>query len=183
MKHSLRNKQIQFCVEYLVDFNATAAAVRSGYSKNSAAEIGHENLKKPQIQAYLSKLRDETARTSAVTLERTLEEVAYIAFSRLNDSLSFNDRGLTLKPSEDLDDSVLAAIAQVQIIETESEAGSKVTKTIKLHNKMSALNWLGQFFGIGTDFNQARASLKRYGLALEPDPGSEVGWRLERHCN
>lgn len=45
----LTQKQQAFVREYLVDLNATQAAIRAGYSANTAAVIGHENLRKPQI--------------------------------------------------------------------------------------------------------------------------------------
>lgn len=50
----LTPKQQAFVDEYLLDFNATQAAIRAGYSKHTAAEIAHENLRKPQIQAALA---------------------------------------------------------------------------------------------------------------------------------
>ena len=52
----LTEKQKQFCHEYLVDLNATQAAIRAGYSKNSASAIGHENLRKPEIEKYIEEL-------------------------------------------------------------------------------------------------------------------------------
>lgn len=171
---NLSIKQKQFCLEYLIDFNATAAAVRAGYSSNSAAEIGHENLRKPQIQSHLSKLREATGITSSVTLERTLEEISYIAFARISDVLSFSDAGVVLKNSESLDDFAVAAIAHVK--------STPASTLLGLHNKMAALTLLAKYFGIDSDFDQARAVLKRYGLALLQDDESDLGWRLDRHC-
>lgn len=50
----LTDKQRRFCDEYLVDANATAAAIRAGYSKRTAASIGAENLIKPDIKNYIA---------------------------------------------------------------------------------------------------------------------------------
>ncbi|MGD6877849.1 terminase small subunit [Bacillus infantis] len=47
-------KQQRFCDEYLIDLNATQAAIRAGYSKRNARNIASENLAKPNIQAYIS---------------------------------------------------------------------------------------------------------------------------------
>ena len=59
----LTEKQKRFCDEYLIDLNATQAAIRAGYSKKTAYSIGIENLKKPVIQNYiderLNQLEDE----------------------------------------------------------------------------------------------------------------------------
>ena len=46
-------KQRRFCDEYLIDLNATQAAIRSGYSKKTAYSIGEENLKKPELKKYI----------------------------------------------------------------------------------------------------------------------------------
>ena len=51
----LTAKQQRFCDEYLIDLNATQAAIRAGYSKKTAYAIGNENLKKPEINAYIEK--------------------------------------------------------------------------------------------------------------------------------
>lgn len=56
---ALTEKMIRFCNEYLIDLNATQAAIRAGYSENSARQIGDENLSKPDIQAYLEVRRKE----------------------------------------------------------------------------------------------------------------------------
>lgn len=55
----LNDKQRRFCEEYLIDLNATQAAIRAGYSENSAKQIGSENLSKPDLQEYIQKLQDE----------------------------------------------------------------------------------------------------------------------------
>lgn len=49
----LTAKQQRFCDEYLIDLNATQAAIRAGYSKKTAYSIGVENLKKPELKKYI----------------------------------------------------------------------------------------------------------------------------------
>ena len=46
-------KQKRFCDEYLIDCDGTKAAIRAGYSKRTAGAIASENLKKPEIRAYI----------------------------------------------------------------------------------------------------------------------------------
>ena len=55
----LTAKQEMFCKEYLVDLNATQAAIRAGYSEDTAATIGCENLTKPNVAEYVAKLKEE----------------------------------------------------------------------------------------------------------------------------
>lgn len=66
----LTAKQKAFCHEYLVDFNGTQAAIRAGYSKNTAQEISSENLSKPIIKKYVQELCDEiTGNTNKIIIE------------------------------------------------------------------------------------------------------------------
>lgn len=51
----LTAKQQRFCDEYLIDLNATQAAIRAGYSEKTAKQIGNENLTKPAIKEYIEK--------------------------------------------------------------------------------------------------------------------------------
>lgn len=55
---ALTDKQELFCMEYMKDLNATQAAIRAGYSKNTAKQIGTENLSKPVIRARIDELLD-----------------------------------------------------------------------------------------------------------------------------
>lgn len=55
----LSDKQKQFCIEYLKDFNGTQAAIRAGYSKNSANEQASMHLAKLNIKEYIKELADE----------------------------------------------------------------------------------------------------------------------------
>ena len=55
---SLTAKQARFVEEYLIDLNATQAAIRAGYSEKTAAAVGHENLRKPKIAESLTSIID-----------------------------------------------------------------------------------------------------------------------------
>ena len=58
-KENLTAKQRLFCHEYLIDLNATQAAIRAGYSKKTAKEIGCENLTKPNILEFVNKAKEK----------------------------------------------------------------------------------------------------------------------------
>ena len=55
----MTEKQKRFCDEYLIDLNATQAAIRAGYSERTAYSIGTENLRKPEISAYINSRMEE----------------------------------------------------------------------------------------------------------------------------
>ncbi len=68
----LTMKQARFCHEYMIDLNATQAAIRSGYSKRTAQRMGSENLSKPLISAEISRLQAEIGDKTSITIENTV---------------------------------------------------------------------------------------------------------------
>lgn len=63
----LTPKQQRFVDEYLIDLNATQAAIRAGYSEKTAYSIGDENLKKPDIKKAIEKAQQERQKRTLVT--------------------------------------------------------------------------------------------------------------------
>ena len=78
----LTAKQKKFCHEYLKDLNATQAAIRAGYSEDTAAEIGYENLRKPQIKIFIDKQLEEVMEESKSVLKlRIIKELKDVSFT------------------------------------------------------------------------------------------------------
>lgn len=65
-------KQQRFVAEYLVDLNATQAAIRAGYSPKTAKSVGAENLTKPDIQSALSEALQGRAERTEITADKVL---------------------------------------------------------------------------------------------------------------
>ena len=70
---SLTLKQQRFVDEYLIDFNATQAAIRSGYSENTAQQIGAENIRKPLIEAEIKKRTGALEEKALITKEMVIQ--------------------------------------------------------------------------------------------------------------
>jgi phage terminase small subunit len=68
-------KQQRFVDEYLIDLNATQAAIRAGYSEKTAYSIGDENLRKPEIAAAIQAAMDERAERTEITADYVLQSV------------------------------------------------------------------------------------------------------------
>jgi len=81
----LTKKQKKFCDEYLIDLNATQAAIRAGYSEKTARFIGAENLTKPNIQEYIQQRMNEREKRTEITQDMVLRELAKIAFPNGSD--------------------------------------------------------------------------------------------------
>ncbi len=84
---SLTARQQRFVNEYLLDLNATQAAVRAGYSARTAGAIGCENLTKPQVATAICEAQAERARQTRVTADDVLRELWSIAQSSSSDRI------------------------------------------------------------------------------------------------
>jgi len=77
----LTPKQKAFVQEYLVDLNATQAAIRAGYSQKTAYRTGADNLIKHQIQNALNEAMKNREIRTEITQDKVLKELAKVAFS------------------------------------------------------------------------------------------------------
>ena len=140
----LNYRQLKFIDEYLIDFNATQAAIRAGYSKKTAAEQGYDLLRKPQIQQAIQSQQKALATKAGITRERIIAEVARIAFSDVRKL--FNPAGV-FKSMADIDDETAGALAGIDVVESGGDA-PVITKKVKLWDKNSALEKLLKHLGM-----------------------------------
>ena len=144
---ALTEKQATFAQEYLIDLNATQAAVRAGYSKGSAARYAVELLNKNHVAEAIQKAMQERNQRVEISQDRILEELSRIAFGDLRDAVTWGPRGVSLKDSAVLTDEQAAAIAEVG--ETVTKDGGSTR--IKRHDKVKALELLMRHKGMLND--------------------------------
>lgn len=82
---ALNAKQNRFVEEYLVDLNATKAAIRAGYSERTAEVIGYENLRKPQIQEAIQAAIEKRSERTETTQDKVVAELGKVAFAEAHD--------------------------------------------------------------------------------------------------
>lgn len=140
----LTAKQQLFVKEYLVDLNATQAAIRAGYSKKTAHRIGAENLQKHAVSTAIEKALNKRTEKIDITAERVLQEIAKIAFANMGEFVKWANNNIELLDSEDLTDEQLACISE--IVETDTKHGKQIK--FKLHDKLAALHKLSQHLGL-----------------------------------
>ena len=148
-------KQQRFCDEYLIDLNATQAAIRAGYSVDTAKEIGCENLTKPNIQETIAKAMAERSKRTGVNQDRVVLELAKIAFVNANDLIDAKDASIRASATED----DLACIQSVKVKTSSTTNGESVEREIKLNDKMKALELLGKHLGMWNDKIDLNVSL------------------------
>lgn len=141
---ALTKKQKLFIEEYLVDLNATQAAIRAGYSADTAKEIGCENLTKPNIRACVDEAMAARSRRTGINQDRVLRELARIAFVNASDVVDINDA--TLKQGAAEDDT--AVIQSVKVKKSVSDTGESTEREIRLADKLKALELLGRHLGM-----------------------------------
>lgn len=155
---SLTPKQSCFVREYLIDLNATQAAIRAGYSAKTANEQGARMLAKVSIrEAVADQMKARSNRTD-ITADKVLTELAKIGFADIRKVVKWGEgipvtnpesgeveisNGVALISSIDIDDYTAASISEVSM----TAQGIKV----KMHDKRSALVDIGRHLGMFTD--------------------------------
>jgi phage terminase small subunit len=146
---TLTPKQRRFADEYLVDLNATRAAIRAGYSERTAGQIGGENLKKPEIRKAVAERMKARSERTGITQDKVLKEYARIAF--FDPRKLFNADG-SLRRVTELEEDVAAFIAGMDVVEIGNEkAGFGLVRKLKLADKLGALNSLARHLGMFDD--------------------------------
>lgn len=140
----LTPKQKRFAEEYLIDLNATRAAIRAGYSRKTANVQGSQNLAKLSIQTEIERGLYERSKRLEGRRERLLNELASIAFTNLSDVCSWGPNGIELKPMENLSPEQKIGISQI----TFSYNKDGQVTGVKMHNKLRALHLLAKHMGI-----------------------------------
>ena len=146
MSATLTSKQRQFVQEYLLDYSASAAARRAGYSKHTARVIGFENLTKPAIAAEISRVVEEKKRFADITRERVLEEMRRLAFAQTTDMVELKGGWVVIKDTASLTTEQKSAISQIR-----QKKDGEIE--VKFYDKQKALDSLAKYLGIFSDKN------------------------------
>lgn len=143
----LTEKQKRFVEEYLIDLNATQAAIRAGYSVKNPDKIGSELLGKTRVSEEISKAMAERSKRTGINQDRVVMELAKIAFVNANDLINPEDASVRKDASKD----DLACIQSVKVKQSFSDKGDITEREVKLNDKMKALELLGKHLGMWKD--------------------------------
>lgn len=136
----LTPKQQRFVDEYLIDLNATQAAIRAGYSRRTAGKIGPQLLGKTGIREELRARQDALQERAGVRQEQVIAELAAIAFANIGDYIESDEAGERLRPLSELTHAQRRAVADAR----QFKNGFR----LRLHSKMQALEMLARHLGI-----------------------------------
>ena len=137
----MTQKQKRFIEEYLIDLNATQAAIRAGYSPDTAKSIGSENLTKPDIQMRIARAMAERSRRIGVNADRVFMELAKIAFVNAKDVIDPDTATVRA-------DALPEDTAAIQSVKVKTFGEDSLEREIKMADKLKALELLGRHLGM-----------------------------------
>ncbi len=143
----LTEKQQRFVDEYLIDLNATQAAIRARYSAKTADVQGSRMLGNVKVQQAISEAMAERSKRTGVNQDRIVMELAKIAFVNIADVI--DPENVTIKEGATTDDTAAIQSVKVKVIPTKD--GEGVEREIKMADKIRALELLGKHIGMFKD--------------------------------
>jgi phage terminase small subunit len=155
-------KQKLFIEEYLIDLNATQAAVRAGYSKKTAYSIGQENLKKPEIMAAIKKAMDDRSDRAKINAEWVLKRVALIANFNIKKFITTSAEGTAwydFSAATDNDWYCISEYTHDLIVKGVGDDKHEVNRVkLKTFDKLRALELVGKHVGVQAFKNKVEVS-------------------------
>jgi phage terminase small subunit len=153
LRRGLTLRQERFVLEYLIDGNATQAAIRAGLPAKNPAKAGSAMLHQRDVAQAIERARAAAATRLMITADRVKNELAAIAFASIADVADWGPAGVTLKEKKSVAPQDRAAIAEFFCEKTLSEkaGGEKSTTSrtqVKMHSKQRALDALGKHLGL-----------------------------------
>lgn len=157
-------KQKRFCDEYLIDLNATQAAIRAGYAEKRASEQAYQLLQKTTVQEYIQKRKTDRIERTEITQDMVLRELALIAFSNAADYASIVEKQATAEVEgtviplldengEPLMYRTVEPVLTADLTEDQKKALAVIKKgrdgfEIKPYDKLRALELIGRHLGM-----------------------------------
>jgi phage terminase small subunit len=146
-KDRLTPQQARFVDEYVIDNNASGAAVRAGYSKKYSERLGYRLLATPKIALAVAEKKKAIAARNDVSADRVIQEIARIAFADTTKVVRIEHGRVVVEETENLDADHRAAVSEI----SETTTANGGTLKVKLHDKVKALELLSRYLGILND--------------------------------
>ena len=141
-----QNRMWLFAQEYVVDLNATRAAVRAGYTAKNAAVTASKLLRNVNVEYWIAEAQELKARRRDITNDRVLEEMRRLAFAQTTDMVTLKDGFVVIKDTTSLTTEQKSAISQIR-----QKKDGEIE--VKFYDKQKALDSLAKYLGIFSDKN------------------------------
>ena len=148
-------KQQRFVEEYLIDLNATQAAIRAGYAEKTARSQGQRLLTNVDVAKAIAKGQQQKAQNNEATAQQVIDELALIGFSDIGEVLDFTKEQLQLRPANEIPERARRAISSIKVrryVEGPRDDPTEVEVTeFKFWSKDAALEKLAKHLGLLRD--------------------------------
>ena len=174
----LSAKQRRFVEEYLVDLNASQAALRAGYSPHTAAKIGTHLMAKSSIAHAIQRAMDVRSKRTDITADRVLREIACLGYSNVMHYQVDGSNNLVLSP--DAPPEAMRAVSSIKrktriIPRRGEESIVEHELEFRLWDKNTALTNLGKHLKLFTDrlevvgpmVEELKRMASEYGMSVE----------------
>jgi phage terminase small subunit len=170
----LTNKQELFIAEYCIDCNASRAAIAAGYAKDSAKEMGYENLTKPHVASKVRQRLLEMASRAEITAGSVLRELALMAFADMGQYNSVDEDGAVRLDFRGMGPDGMRAVKKIkQEVMMIGDANDRmpILKTeFELYDKQVALDKLMRYMGLYAKDNKRELAVDLAVREMEPVP-------------
>lgn len=155
MANGLNPKQQRFVEEYLIDLNATQAAIRAGYSAATAYSQGERLLRHVEVQAAVSEAQKARSERTGITADRVLAELAKLGFANMADYMKAGSGGDPYLDFSQITRDQAAALTEVTVEDFKDGRGEDARDVrrvkFKLADKRAALVDIGKHLGMFKD--------------------------------
>ncbi|MYW24999.1 terminase [Bacillus thuringiensis] len=169
----LTEKERLFCLYYVRYFNGTQAALKAGYSKDGAHVQASRLLRRERVSSYIKELKGELVENVFVEAMDVLKEYIKIAFADITNYLNFGQREITIQDDDGNEET--RVVNFVDLYEADMVDGSIITEvkqgrdgiSVKLADKMKALDKLSQYFDLVPDTFKEQIEAERHRMNQE----------------
>lgn len=173
----LTDKQRLFCVLYVRCFNATKAAIKAGYSRDTAMEQGYQLLQKPSVRKEITRLKQNRMNRELLDEHDIFQKYMDIAFADITDYVSFGREEVQVMgafgpvqvedPETKEKAPLMKEVNTVRFKESVEVDGTLITEvkqgkdgaSIKLADRMKALEWIADHMDLATEEQRARIAV------------------------
>lgn len=171
--------------QYLIDLNATQAAIRAGYSSKTAEWIGPELLKKTHVAEAIQKQISERSERTEITQDMVVKELARIGFADMSDFVTIDDGGMIqANPLDTLEEGksrIIRKVKEKRVIKSTAEGDHVLDATyeFELCDKVKSLELLGKHLGMFTEKREIdlkqplEVTIKKFYRGKTPDKEGE----------
>ena len=175
--NKLTDKQERFCLEYVIDFNATQAAIKAGYSEKTAKDIGCQNLAKLDIQARLKELKQKSIDKLDLDHTKVLQQLRNWAYSDITETIELSSKEIKELPLE-----IRQLITKFKRTIKTTPSGTEEVIELSFVSKEKAIEMIAKHIGFFEVDNAQKESKVVQNLVISDEMVKQLSDQIENEC-